>query len=92
MFHSSKLHLASFFRRSTSVISSITQVLDRRNAKEVLHAILHAILFHRLFGTVKPQTFEVLDVTVVRYLDSRSLSCFLSQHLVFAFLLCSLFL
>ena len=33
----------------------------------MLHAILHAILFHRLFGTVKPQTFEVLDVTVVSY-------------------------
>lgn len=43
---------------------TIDVALDRRNAKEVLHAILHAILFHRLFGTVKPQTFEVLDVTV----------------------------
>ncbi|KAI6003573.1 hypothetical protein EDC04DRAFT_2871802 [Pisolithus marmoratus] len=43
---------------------TIGVALDRRNAKEVLHAILHAILFHRLFGTVKPQTFEVLDVTV----------------------------
>ncbi|KAG6328096.1 hypothetical protein ID866_10492, partial [Astraeus odoratus] len=43
---------------------TIDIVLDRRNAKDVLHAILHAILFHRLFGTVKPQTFEVLDVTV----------------------------
>lgn len=27
--------------------------------------MLHSILFHRLFGTVKPQTFEVLDVTMV---------------------------
>jgi len=26
--------------------------------------MLHAILFHRLFGTVKPQVFEVLDVTM----------------------------
>ncbi|KIM64164.1 hypothetical protein SCLCIDRAFT_1213581 [Scleroderma citrinum Foug A] len=51
---------------STTSIPTVTIdiVLDRRNAKEVLHAILHAILFHRLFGTVKPQTFEVLDVTV----------------------------
>ena len=28
--------------------------------------MLHSILFHRLFGTVKPKTFEVLDVTMVR--------------------------
>ncbi|KNZ77901.1 hypothetical protein J132_03177 [Termitomyces sp. J132] len=27
--------------------------------------MLHSVLFHRLFGTVKPQTFEVLDVTMV---------------------------
>ncbi|KAI9457375.1 hypothetical protein HD554DRAFT_1780928 [Boletus coccyginus] len=40
------------------------QILERQTAKEVLHAILHAILFHRLFGTVKPQTFDVLDVTM----------------------------
>ncbi|KAH7886373.1 autophagy-related protein [Phlebopus sp. FC_14] len=43
---------------------TIDVILDRRSAKEVLHAILHSILFHRLFGTVKPQTFEVLDVTM----------------------------
>ncbi|KAL4062308.1 autophagy-related protein, partial [Scleroderma yunnanense] len=49
----------------TSILTvTIDIVLDRRNVKEVLHAILYAILFHRLFGTVKPQTFEVLDVTV----------------------------
>ena len=27
--------------------------------------MLHAIFFHRLFGPIKPQTFEVLDVTMV---------------------------
>ncbi|KAL1742532.1 autophagy-related protein [Schizophyllum fasciatum] len=43
---------------------TIDLVLDRQNAKEVLTGVLHAILFHRLFGTVKPQTFEVLDVTM----------------------------
>ena len=43
-----------------------SQVLDRVTTKDVLRAVLHAILFHRLFGTVKPQTFEVLDITVVR--------------------------
>ncbi|KAH7925371.1 hypothetical protein BV22DRAFT_1104961 [Leucogyrophana mollusca] len=35
--------------------------LDRR---QVLRAVLHSILLHRLFGTVKPHTFEVLDVTM----------------------------
>ncbi|KAI0652745.1 hypothetical protein C8Q79DRAFT_939193 [Trametes meyenii] len=40
------------------------QVLDRLQTKEVLRAVLHAVLFHRLFGTVKPRTFEVLDVTM----------------------------
>jgi len=45
-------------------LSEIVQVLDRHTTKEVLRAVLHAILFHRLFGTVKPQTFEVLDVTM----------------------------
>jgi hypothetical protein len=46
------------------------QVLDhdRHTTKEVLGAILHSILFHRLFGTVKPQIFEVLDVTMVSLL------------------------
>jgi len=49
---------------STFPTVSIDVVLERRSAKEVLHAVLHSILFHRLFGTVKPQTFEVLDVTM----------------------------
>ncbi|KIK37116.1 hypothetical protein CY34DRAFT_810651 [Suillus luteus UH-Slu-Lm8-n1] len=43
---------------------TIDVILDRHSAKEVLTTILHSILFHRLFGTVKPQTFEVLDVTM----------------------------
>ncbi|KAG2067013.1 DUF1649-domain-containing protein [Suillus decipiens] len=45
-------------------IVTIDVILDRHSAKEVLTAILHSILFHRLFGTVKPQTFEVFDVTM----------------------------
>ncbi|KAI0931037.1 hypothetical protein AcW1_001464 [Taiwanofungus camphoratus] len=43
---------------------TIDLVLDRHTTKEVLRAVLHSILFHRLFGTVKAQTFEVLDVTM----------------------------
>ncbi|KAM6501013.1 Autophagy-related protein 1010 [Amanita muscaria] len=49
----------------------IDLILDRSTIKEVLHGMLHAILFHRLFGTVKPQTFEVLDVTMPGVSDSE---------------------
>ncbi|EGN93571.1 hypothetical protein SERLA73DRAFT_189272 [Serpula lacrymans var. lacrymans S7.3] len=52
-------------------IVTIDVVLDRRTAKEVLHAILHSILFHRLFGLVKPQSFEVLDVTMPGVVDQE---------------------
>ncbi|KAK7458843.1 hypothetical protein VKT23_009852 [Stygiomarasmius scandens] len=49
---------------STYPTITIDLALDRSNTKDVLQAMLHAILFHRLFGTVKPKTFEVLDVTM----------------------------
>ncbi|KAI0695027.1 autophagy-related protein [Cytidiella melzeri] len=45
-------------------VITIDLVLDRRNTRDVLTAVLHSILFHRLFGTVKPTTFEILDVTM----------------------------
>ncbi|KZT02074.1 uncharacterized protein LAESUDRAFT_763182 [Laetiporus sulphureus 93-53] len=43
---------------------TIDLVLDRLTAKEALRAVLHSVLFHRLFGTVKEQSHEVLDVTM----------------------------
>lgn len=51
---------------NNAVLPTITidLVLDRFTAKDVLRGVLHAILFHRLFGSIKPQTFEVLDVTM----------------------------
>nr|GAT52906.1 predicted protein [Mycena chlorophos] len=47
----------------TSNQSTITidLILDKENAQPVLQAVLHSILFHRLFGPLKPQTFDVLD-------------------------------
>ncbi|KAH9988186.1 autophagy-related protein [Russula vinacea] len=48
----------------THATVTIDIVLDRQNTREILCALLHAILFHRLFGTIRPQTFEVLDVTM----------------------------
>ena len=49
------------------------QVLDRQQTKEVLRGVLHAVLFHRLFGTVRPRTFDVLDVAMVRRVSFRLL-------------------
>ncbi|KAF9032931.1 autophagy-related protein [Panaeolus papilionaceus] len=45
-------------------IITIDLVLDRLTIKDVLHGVLHMILFHRLFGNIKPTTYEVLDVTM----------------------------
>ncbi|CAK5263908.1 unnamed protein product [Mycena citricolor] len=50
---------------------TIDMVLDRNTTREVLNGVLHAILFHRLFGLVKPQTFEVLDVTLPGVSDTE---------------------
>ena len=49
----------------SAISSTELQVLDRSTTRDVLRGVLHAILFHRLFGTIKAQTFEVLDVTMV---------------------------
>ncbi|KAF5348351.1 hypothetical protein D9758_010945 [Tetrapyrgos nigripes] len=57
-------HLPLFIAMNNYPTISIDLVLDRSSTREVLQAMLHAILFHRLFGTVKPKTFEVLDVTM----------------------------
>ncbi|KAF7295875.1 hypothetical protein HMN09_01131100 [Mycena chlorophos] len=40
------------------------KILTKENAQPVLQATLHSILFHRLFGPLKPQTFDVLDAQV----------------------------
>ncbi|KAH7910511.1 hypothetical protein BJ138DRAFT_98498 [Hygrophoropsis aurantiaca] len=42
-------------------------------AKEVLGAVLHSILFHCLFGTMKLQTFEVMNVSMVSKWSSSSM-------------------
>ncbi|KAH8089908.1 hypothetical protein BXZ70DRAFT_954414 [Cristinia sonorae] len=49
---------------TTTPVINLDLVLDRNTAKDVLRAVLHSVLFHRLFGIVKPKTFEVLDVTM----------------------------
>ena len=59
-------------------------MLDRLQTKEVLRATLHAILFHRLFGTVRPRTFEVLDVTMVSEW-MRGLACVRARACVYVY-------
>ena len=36
----------------------------------MLKAVLHSILIHRLFGTIKPQSMEILDVTMASALTT----------------------
>jgi len=45
--------------------------LDRSVARDVLGALLHAILFHRLFGSVQPRSFDVVDVTFPGVADAE---------------------
>lgn len=40
-------------------------------AREVLGGLLHTILFHRLFGSVQPRSFDVLDVTFPGVADAE---------------------
>jgi hypothetical protein len=51
---------------------AIDLLLDRPSTKDVLRGMLHAILFHRLFGPIKAQTFEVLDVTLPGVADPQT--------------------
>ncbi|KAH6899091.1 hypothetical protein BKA70DRAFT_1375276 [Coprinopsis sp. MPI-PUGE-AT-0042] len=55
---------------------TIDLILDRSTVKDVLHGVLHSILFHRLFGTIKPTSFEVLDVTMIEQLVSTKVDSF----------------
>ena len=59
------LVLCFLLRTTRFELGLYIQVVDRQTIREVLNGILHTILFHRLFGTIKPKTLEVLDVTMV---------------------------
>ncbi|KAG1762119.1 hypothetical protein EDD22DRAFT_778770 [Suillus occidentalis] len=49
----------------------LAQILDLHGTKEVPTTMFHSILSPRLFGAVKSQTFEVLDVTTPPVSDSE---------------------
>ncbi|KAH7100933.1 DUF1649-domain-containing protein [Auriculariales sp. MPI-PUGE-AT-0066] len=44
---------------------------DRVHGREILRGLLHAVLFHRLLGIIKPATIEVLDVTIPKIDDPK---------------------
>jgi autophagy-related protein 101 len=48
----------------------IGQTVDRETAREALRGLLHAILFHRLFGIVAPTTLDVLDTALPAVRDA----------------------
>ncbi|KAH7100907.1 DUF1649-domain-containing protein, partial [Auriculariales sp. MPI-PUGE-AT-0066] len=41
------------------------------HGREILRGLLHAVLFHRLLGIIKPATIEVLDVTIPKIDDPK---------------------
>lgn len=43
---------------------------ESAQAKDVVKALLHVILFHRLFGQIVPKTHELLDLTIPSVDDS----------------------
>ncbi|CAE6498061.1 unnamed protein product [Rhizoctonia solani] len=49
--------------------------VDRELTKELLRGLIHAILFHRAFGLVKPTSRDALDVTMPAIDDGE-----LSKH------------
>ncbi|PAV22921.1 hypothetical protein PNOK_0287800 [Pyrrhoderma noxium] len=57
---------------NTTPIIATELVLDRLTTKDVLRALLHSILFHRLFGIIKPQNLEVLDITMPAIKDAQT--------------------
>ncbi|KIY70103.1 hypothetical protein CYLTODRAFT_420076 [Cylindrobasidium torrendii FP15055 ss-10] len=51
---------------------TIDLVVDRSSCRDVLKGTIHAILFHRAFGTIKPKTFQVMDVTMPYIADPET--------------------
>ncbi|KAL7418317.1 hypothetical protein Q5752_006775 [Cryptotrichosporon argae] len=45
---------------------------DRAQAKDVVRALLHAVLFHRVIDTVEPETEEVFDVDIA-YIPTKEI-------------------
>lgn len=48
------------------------QTLHPSQVKPVLRALLHAIFFHRTLDNIEPETYEIAESHIVRYLISHS--------------------
>jgi hypothetical protein len=48
--------------------------VERSYLKDALRAILHTVLFHRVFANIKPRDMDILDLTIVSPLLSIRLA------------------
>lgn len=46
-------------------------VMSKNFPREIVRTVLHAILFHRVFGSVQPKEVEVLGVTFPQVVESK---------------------
>jgi len=49
---------------NSAITVNLDLVVERPAGKDALRALLHLILFHRLFGCIKPRTTEIFDLTL----------------------------
>lgn len=49
---------------NSPITVNLDLVIERPAGKDALRALLHLILFHRLFGCIKPRTTEIFDLTL----------------------------
>ncbi|KZT51596.1 hypothetical protein CALCODRAFT_460254 [Calocera cornea HHB12733] len=49
---------------NSPITVNLDLVVERPAGKDALRALLHLILFHRLFGCIKPRTTEIFDLTL----------------------------
>ncbi|ELU38123.1 hypothetical protein AG1IA_07846 [Rhizoctonia solani AG-1 IA] len=66
--------LERWIRDQSRSCLSLYDPLDRELTRELLRGLIHAILFHRAFGFVKPTSRDMLDVTMVRRPNDDNLS------------------
>lgn len=50
----------------------VAQTIERSSVKEVLRAVLHAILFQRTLGVISPRTIECMGLTFCAIAPSSS--------------------
>ncbi|KAG9064658.1 hypothetical protein KI688_002916 [Linnemannia hyalina] len=46
------------------VMFPVELTVERSYLKDALRAILHTVLFHRVFANIKPRDMDILDLTI----------------------------